>query len=92
MNKYTIKERPRFGAYLRKARRARCLTQGDLAERSDVAVPTISIYETTNRDPTVPNLVRLADALHVSTDFLLGRAGEDVPLVRPRESTGPRCG
>jgi transcriptional regulator with XRE-family HTH domain len=32
-------------------------------------------------DITVRTLARLADALHVSTDYLLGRKGEDVELV-----------
>jgi transcriptional regulator with XRE-family HTH domain len=36
----------------------------------------ISHFETGNRKPSFDNLRRLADALDVTTDYLLGRVGE----------------
>lgn len=35
-----------------------------------------SIYAWTNREPTVATLQKVADVLHVSTDYLLGRTDE----------------
>ena len=35
-----------------------------------------SIYAWTTRDPTVATLQKVADVLHVSTDYLLGRTDE----------------
>lgn len=46
---------------LRRARELSGLTQQELADRSGIAAPTISAYETGRRDPSVTNLVRLLD-------------------------------
>lgn len=43
----------------------------DLAALSGVSAATISRYLNGLRQPTVDNIVRLAAALHVSTDYLL---------------------
>lgn len=49
-------------ALVRRAREISGLSQVELAQRSGIAAPTISAYETGRRDPSVTNLLRLLDA------------------------------
>jgi len=62
-----------FPERLRAAREHRDLNQGDLAKRSGLQTSAISHFETGARKPSFDNLRRLADALEVTTDYLLGR-------------------
>ena len=50
------------------------MTQVEAAGRAGVSPATISHFETGQREPSAGNLTKLADALGVTTDFLLGRA------------------
>ena len=59
---------------LKELRDLRGLTQAELAQRADMAAASVSHFETGQRLPSLDSLVRLADALEVSTDTLLGRA------------------
>lgn len=61
-------------------------SQSDLAERSGFQPSAISHFETGKRCPSVENLVRLADTLRVSTDWLLGRMLEDHAMYRSAKS------
>lgn len=61
-----------FGNRLRKLRKDRNLTQRQLAELIGVKNSVISFYEVGERTPSPDVLRKLAMALHVSTDFLLG--------------------
>ena len=61
-------------ANLRKFRHLRGLTQAQMAERSSLGAASISHFETGQRTPTLGTLVKLADALDVTVDALLGRA------------------
>ena len=65
----------------RAARERAGYTQEDLA--IEIAVPTRSVqrWEYGECQPSVTNLCRLADALGVTTDYLLGRAAA-VPAVQ----------
>ncbi len=63
-----------FPSRLRSARVARSLSQGGLARRSDLQASAVSHFETGARKPSFDNLKRLADALRVTTDYLLGRS------------------
>jgi transcriptional regulator with XRE-family HTH domain len=65
-----------FAERLRVARDKRRLNQGDLAKRAGLQASAISHFETGTRKPSFDNLRRLADALDVTTDFLLGRVKE----------------
>jgi transcriptional regulator with XRE-family HTH domain len=65
-----------FPGRLRVARDKRGLNQADLAKRAKMQVTAISHFETGTRKPSFDNLRRLADALDVTTDYLLGRAEE----------------
>jgi len=58
--------------------RRRCeMTQKALAERARVFVTDVSKYERGQSMPTLPRLVRIADALDISADYLLGRREEE---------------
>ena len=57
-------------------------TQADLAKATGLQPAAVSHFETGSRLPSVPNLVRLAKALRVSTDWLLGLTDEqEQPVV-----------
>lgn len=66
----------KFPAILRGARESKSLSQTDLADRSGLQPSAISHFETGKRAPSFENLKRLADALAVSVDYLLGRTEE----------------
>ncbi|USG64652.1 helix-turn-helix domain-containing protein [Brevibacillus ruminantium] len=61
---------------LRTARRAKGLTQEELAEKVRTTKGTISNYENNHSSPPNEMLTQLADILHVSTDWLLGRVDD----------------
>lgn len=65
-----------FSARLRAAREKRGLTQSELAKRAGLQMSAISHFETGTRKPSFDNLRRVADALDVTTDYLLGRTEE----------------
>jgi transcriptional regulator with XRE-family HTH domain len=65
-----------FPERLRAARDQRRLSQDDLAKRAGLQSSAISHFETGTRKPSFDNLRRLADALDVTTDYLLGRVKE----------------
>jgi transcriptional regulator with XRE-family HTH domain len=68
-----------LGNAVRRARVSAGLSQAQLAERTDVAIETISRTERGVLAPSVAVLVRIADALEVGLD----------ELVRGRRSHGP---
>ena len=77
-----------FGKRLRLAREQRGMTQEDLATKSGVPAVMISHFETgVRQNASADTLVKLADALHVTVDYLLGRsdsmelAGEDAAAI-----------
>jgi transcriptional regulator with XRE-family HTH domain len=65
-----------FPTRLKAAREMRGLNQDQLAERSGLQSSAVSHFETGGRKPSFDNLKRLADALGVSTDYLLGRTAD----------------
>ena len=62
-----------FGERLGAWRRARQLTQAQLAEKLGVQTSAVGAYEIDRREPPLERLVAIANALNVSTDELLGR-------------------
>lgn len=60
-----------FGRVIYSARKARNLRQADLAELSGVAQADISRIERGMIAPTVPTLIKLADALGAQIQFVL---------------------
>ena len=62
----------------RYARMQRHMTQQALADAVNLALRSYQCYEQGTREPSLDMLVKLADILQVSTDFLLGRSLEAV--------------
>ncbi len=63
-----------FCDQLKAAREQRGLSQTELAKLTGLQPSAISHFETGNRSPSFDNLKRLANALGVSIDYLLGRS------------------
>ena len=65
-----------FSQRLKEIRELRGLSQSELAAKAKLQPTAISHFETDTRSPSFDNLRRLADALNVSTDYLIGRVDE----------------
>lgn len=66
-----------FGQRLKQVRERRGLTQDQLARKAGLTAVQISHFETgVKPSASAVTLVKLADALSVSIDFLLGRTAE----------------
>lgn len=63
-----------FAKRLSTARGMRGLSQKGLASKTGLQQVAISFFETGRRTPSLGNLRRLADALEVTTDYLMGRS------------------
>ncbi len=66
---------------LKELRLERGLSQGDLAERIGVQNYTIGNWERDRAEPSVEQIVKLADALGVTADELLGRENYGTGVV-----------
>ena len=64
---------------LQKIRKARGMKQQDTAEKTGINVVTLSGYEIGKNEPNMEALVRLADAYHVTLDYLLCRTDSQQP-------------
>lgn len=67
-----------FCERLRAAREMRQLSQAALAEKVGIPASSVGHFEGGGRKPSFDNLRSLANALEVTTDYLLGRADEPV--------------
>lgn len=74
-----------FPERLKQARATRGLSQIELALAAKLPPSSISHFESGARKPSFDNLKRLATALQVSTDYLLGRV-EQMDSVGPAET------
>lgn len=73
-----------FAERLRHARETlRGLTQSQLAEKTGLPATSISHFENPEgtRKPSFDNLRRLANALDITTDYLIGRSNDHVGLT-----------
>lgn len=69
---------------VRKLRRERGWTQGQLALYSGVSRASIAFIETGERKtPTVETISKIAGALKVSVDYILAEAGFLAPIANP---------
>lgn len=65
-----------FPERLRAARDLRGWSQGVLAEKAGMPASSIAHFEAGSRKPSFDTLRRLANALEVTTDYLLGRVDD----------------
>lgn len=65
-----------FQERLKSARELRGWNQSELGERAKMPSSSIAHFETGSRKPSFDTLRRLANALEVTTDYLLGRVDE----------------
>lgn len=71
-----VEEARDFQHRLRKAREMREMSQSQLAEKAKIPASSVSHFEAGARKPSFDNLKRIATALDVTTDYLLGRVTE----------------
>ncbi len=62
-----------FRERLKKARELRGWNQAELGEKAGMPASSIAHFETGTRKPSFESLRRLANALEITTDYLLGR-------------------
>ncbi len=78
-----IEEPDPFSDRLSQARELRRISQTELARKTKIQPSSLSHFEAGTRKPSFENLRRIANALEVSTDYLLGRVVEpDMPSDR----------
>ena len=65
---------------LREIREKRNITQVRLSIAAEVSQETISAYESGKAMPSAETLIKMADFLNTSTDYLLGRIKKDVSI------------
>lgn len=62
------------------------LTQSELAKKANLATSCIAMIESGKREPSAHTVVSLANALNVTTDYLLGLEDEfGIPIFTPEE-------
>lgn len=71
------------GERLRAFREKNGLSQRDLAKKSGVSGPLISIYETGKNEPSLENLIALAEALRITINDLTGYPDAREPSAPP---------
>ena len=62
-----------LGERIKEIRTARRLSQVELAKMLGVTKQSVSNWENENIQPSIEMLVKIADALNVTTDYLLSR-------------------
>jgi transcriptional regulator with XRE-family HTH domain len=72
----------RFAANLRRARRAKGLTQEALADAAGVHRTEIGLLEHAKRDPRLTTIAKLAEALETTPSRLLSEIDADEPPAR----------
>lgn len=65
------------------ARKAKGLTQKELADKLDISEGALSQYENGKREPDFETLLKIGELLGCSTDYLL--RGEDIKIAHPLE-------
>ena len=73
-----------FAQKLIELRKARQLTQSELAEKLGMSTSGIAYYEATSKNPRLTTIQKIADFFNVSPDFLLSDvdANKNIPQSR----------
>lgn len=72
-----------FQTILRQLRQRENLTQGELAQKLQMSVSSISMYEKGNRKPSLEVLESFADFFNVDMDYLLGKSSRSTYYLDP---------
>lgn len=75
----------KIGSRLREARLAKNMSQAELAEKAHLSMPIISDLELGKKGMLLNTFVALADALQVSTDYLLRTNAPEVNAIYNNE-------
>lgn len=67
------KEKPIFARRLKQARNEKGYTQEQLAKKLGIARITLTQYERAINEPLFQTLIKIADSLEISLDWLCGR-------------------
>ena len=67
-----------FSERLKNLRKQAHLTQVDVAEKLGISQPAYASWERGIKKPTQDNLVKIAQILNVSIDYLFGNSDEDI--------------
>ena len=78
------------GNKIKEVRESRNLTQDQLAELASLNRVTIAKYESGKVEPGAHALSRIADALEISSDVLLGRSEPDTESMRQPKTAESR--
>ena len=68
-----------FSERLNQTRKSKGITAQQMADHLSMGLRAYRNYESNDRSPSLETLVKIADKLEVSTDYLLGRT--DNPLI-----------
>ena len=79
----------KFARKLKMVREARRLTQAELSQKTGLHQTAISHFETGGREPCLANLRRLAVALRVTSDDLIGIGQTKAPTQYHGCAAGP---
>ncbi len=74
-----------LGTRIRELRKSHGLKAEELADVVSVNRRTLLYYETGEREPSLGQLVLLADYFHVSVDYLVGRASVKTEMAEPNK-------
>lgn len=77
-----------FCERLKTLREDKGFTQQHLSEVLNVSSGAVSHYENGTREPTIETLIRMADVLNVSVDYLVGTTDAN---ILPAEMKKPYC-
>ena len=62
-----------IGEVLNKTRKSQGLTAQEMANYLNINLRSYRAYESNDRQPSLLTLIKIADKLNVTTDYLLGR-------------------
>ncbi len=76
-----------LGTRVTKLRRELDISQKELAQKCNITEASLSRYENDLREPKGEIIVKLSNALNVTTDYLLGRTDERKPKKEINNAT-----
>jgi transcriptional regulator with XRE-family HTH domain len=86
-----MQRRERFGERVRRFRESKGLSQRELAQKAGVTIPTLSYLESGRRaSVSLESARRIADALNITLDRLVGDSVFGDPDVEEEESLAAR--